>query len=253
MRKRVARLLIFVSYGGGLLLLILALLSVSIRIQDWIFRHRAERLFSDIQSIEVTHATLQQVSSLVVRWDSFGGFVKPCTEQDCDSNIGISEPTSWHNNPMFVRFIQVFLPFYRFLGGHPAIVRASIHVRNGVVQAKYYSLAIEAPTVVDADGRSLNYYVEGNISTEPQADSDDPVLQTVNKHPAYQVGSNGCLGCVEIHVIFNPTADPADVRRLSQINFSCLTRQHPCRTKEDIMPIAASEGAQEIQPTHPPS
>lgn len=249
MPKWAGRTLIVVTYGGGSLLLILILLSVSVRIQDWVFRRRVERLFSDIQSMDITHTTFQQVRSVAVQWDGSVGFVKPCTEQYRNFDAGISEPTSWHNNPMFVRFIRVFLPFYRFLGGHAAIVRASIHVRNGVVQAKYYSLAIEAPPVVDADGRSLTYYVEGGISTEPQAEASDPVLQAMNKHLAYQIGSNACLGCVEIHVIFTPSADPADVRRLSHINFSCLTRQHPCRTREDIMPFAASERPQKIQPS----
>jgi hypothetical protein len=250
MRKRVMRLLIFVAYGGGLLLLILVLLSVSVRIQEWVFRNRAEHLSIDIQSIDVTHTTFQQVSSILVRWDRSGGFVGPCSEQYCDFGIAISVPTIQRDNS---KLIPILLPFYRLLGGHPAIARANVNVRNGFVHAKHYSLAIEAPPIVGADGRSLTYYVEGNISTEPQAGANNPVRLPTNRDPEYQIGSNACLGCVEIHVKFTPSADPADVRRLSQINFSCLTRQHPCRTKEDIMPVAASERSQEIRPSNAPS
>jgi hypothetical protein len=54
---------------------------------------------------------------------------------------------------------------------------------------------------------------------------------------------------VGIHVKFTPAAVPADVRRLSQINFSCLTRQHPCRTREEIMPNATSGMSREMQPS----
>jgi hypothetical protein len=250
MRKRVVRLLILAMYSGGLLLLILAVLSVSVRIQDWVFRHRAERLFDDIQSIDITHSTFQDVSSIFVRLDRSGGFVGLCSEQHCDFGIAISEPTIWRDNS---KPIPILLRFYRLLGGHPAIARASINVRNGFVQAKHYSLAIEAPPVLGADGRSLTYYVEGNISTEPQANANDPVRLPMTSHPEYQIGSDACLGCVEIHVKFTSSADPADVRRLSHINFSCLTRQHSCRTKEDIMPIAASERSQELRPSNAPS
>jgi hypothetical protein len=246
MRERAARLLIVVTYGAGLLLLVLILLSASVRIEDWVFRHRAERLFNDIQSIDVTQSTFQQVGSIFVRWDSSGDFVQPCSEQRCDFETEIIEPAVWHNDSTF---FLIFLSFYRFLGGHPAIARANVVVQNGYVQAKHYSLSIEAPPVVGADGRSLIYYVEGNISTEPQTEANNPALQSVNGRPGYEIGSNACLGCVEIHVKFTPAALPADVRRLSQINFSCLTRQHPCCTREEIMPNAASGMSREIQPS----
>lgn len=250
MRRRVVRLLIFVAYSVGLLLLTLVALSVSVRIQNWVFRGRAERLLRDIQSMNITHTTFQQVSSIFLRWNGSGGFRAPCSEQRCDFGLAIVEPVVWRNNS---KLIPILLPFYRFLGGHPAIARVGVNVRNGIVEAKYYSLSIEAPPIVSADGRSLTYYLEANISTAPKIDVKDQGIQAINRHPTYQIGSNACLGCVEIRVTFTPAADPADVRRLSQINFSCLTRQRPCRTKEDIMPIAASEGLQEIQPSHAPS
>jgi hypothetical protein len=69
-------------------------------------------------------------------------------------------------------------------------------------------------------------------------------------HPEYAVGSpSGCYGCLEAHVVFTPYADPADVRRLMDINFSCLTRWHPCQKQEDILPTgwnaATAEGNSE--------
>jgi hypothetical protein len=154
----------------------------------------------------------------------------PTAEEEC---VVIA---TWHDNSS-----PLFVGFYRMLGGHPAVVRTEIKVRGGLVRAKRYSLAIEAPPFVGADGRSLTYYVEGNISTGPQADTYSPSQSAAIRQPEYQIGSNACLGCLEIHVSFTPSADPADVQRLSYINFACLTRQHACRTKQDIMPVAASE------------
>jgi hypothetical protein len=249
MRKRVPPPLVFAAFSAGLALLILVLLSVSVRIQDLAFRHRAERLFGDIESIDVTHATFREVASIFVRWDRFGGFVEPCSEQHCDFGAAIAGPIVWRDDS---KLVPILPRFYRLLGGHPAIARANVDVRNGLVQAKHYSLAIEAPPVLDADGRTLTYYLQGSISTERGADAKHPAQPPANGRLEYQIGSNACLGCLEIHVIFTLSADVADVRRLSYINFSCLTRQHPCRTKDDIMPFASSESSQEIQPSHSP-
>jgi hypothetical protein len=244
-----ARLIHLVTYAGDILLLFMVLLSGTIRIQDWIFRQSAERLFDEIQSIEIGHTSFQKTRSILNRWGNSGVLVEPCTQQQCEIDITISKPTIWRNSS---KFIPKMLPYYRFLGGHPAIVRADVHVWIGFVQAKHYSLAIEAPPFVSVDGRHLSQYVEGKISTEPEDDASHPVRQALDKHSEYQIGSNACLGCLEIHVTFTPAASSADVQRLSQINFSCLTRQHPCRTRGDLMPNAVSENSLEMQPSVAP-
>ncbi len=249
MGKRLLRPFLLIAYAGGIVLLFLILFFVSIRIQDLVFRHHAERLFEDVQSIEIAQTSFQKARLILNRWSNSGVFVEPCTEQQCEFDITISKPITWRDNSIS---IPKMLPLYRLLGGHPAIVRADIHVRNGFVRARDYSLAIEAPPIVGIDGRSLSYYVEGKISTEPEVDTNGPARQATDRHLGYQIGSNACLGCLEIHVKFAPTAGSADVRRLSQINFSCLTRQHPCRTKEDLMPNAVSENLLEIRPSDAP-
>lgn len=251
MHQGFVRLRDFIAYGVGSLLLVLILLSVAVRIQDWIFRNRAERLFAEIQSIDSHQTTFQQVGSIFERWHGSVSYPVPCSKEYCDFGIDISEPITWRNNS---KLVPMLLDFYRALGGHPAIIRATIKVRNGLVWTKGYSLAIEAPPVVGAGGRSYTYYLEGNILTEPQTvDTSSSVGPGMGRFPDYQIGSNACLGCLEIHVSFSPSANSVDVKRLSQINFSCLTRQRPCRTRADIMPTAASESSVEKHPSGAPS
>jgi hypothetical protein len=239
MRKRLLRLVVFLAYGSGSLLLILVLLSVAVRIQDWIFRDRAERLFNDIESIKPLHTTFGEMESIVAQWHGSGSYEVPCSKQNCQFSFGMVEPqVKWRDNS---RLFLMLLDFYRFLGGHPTIVWASVNVEDGVVSAKGYTLSVEAPPYVNSEGRLVTYSVQGTVSTVSQTNA----IILGMPDARYQIGSAACLGCWEIHVAFSPFADAADVRRLSHINFSCLTRQHPCRTRSDIMPIATSERLKE--------
>jgi hypothetical protein len=237
MRKGLLRVTDFLTWSGAALLLVLVLLFGWLRIQEWVFRHSAEQLFGEIQAVGF-HTTFQQLDSVFERWHGSVSYGTPCSKEACNFNIEIAEPITWRNDS---RLIPALLSIYRTLGGHPAVARAAIRVRNGFVEAKRYGLSIEAPQGVAEKGRTLTYYVEANILTKPRDETFDPDGLTTSRHPEYQIGSVGCLGCLEIHVFFTPSADLADVERLSRINFACLTRQHPCRTKEDIMPIAARE------------
>jgi hypothetical protein len=58
-------------------------------------------------------------------------------------------------------------------------------------------------------------------------------------HPNYLISRpGGCEICISGYVHFTPYADPGDIRRLMQLNLSCLTRIHPCLDQNDIMPAA---------------
>jgi hypothetical protein len=65
-------------------------------------------------------------------------------------------------------------------------------------------------------------------------------------HPEYYVSTgrptSSTLGAL---AEFTPYADPADVKRLMDIDFSCLTRWRPCQTGADIAPTAWNEATAE--------
>ena len=50
-----------------------------------------------------------------------------------------------------------------------------------------------------------------------------------------------CTSCRLGWVKFTPFADPKDVLRLTDLNFACLTRWHPCKEQADILPTAWKE------------
>lgn len=68
-------------------------------------------------------------------------------------------------------------------------------------------------------------------------------------HPEYDVGigrhTTGAFISVGAYADFTPYADPADVKRLMDIDFSCLTRWHSCETGADIAPTAWNEATAE--------
>jgi hypothetical protein len=54
-------------------------------------------------------------------------------------------------------------------------------------------------------------------------------------HPDYAIGRPGCSICVYGWVRFSPHADPADLRRITQLDVSCLTRWRPCVSQIEVM------------------
>lgn len=51
---------------------------------------------------------------------------------------------------------------------------------------------------------------------------------------------------------FTPYADATDVSRLMQFNLDCITRWHPCRTQQDIMPTVWAQVQREEQLPYEP-
>jgi len=61
-------------------------------------------------------------------------------------------------------------------------------------------------------------------------------------HPDYAIGQpGGCEGCVMGWTKFTAYADPADVRRLTQLDLSRLTRWHSCLNQSDMIAAASSQ------------
>jgi hypothetical protein len=66
-----------------------------------------------------------------------------------------------------------------------------------------------------------------------------PINPQLKLHSNYVIGRpSGCKICVEGWTKFTPYAEPSDVRRLMNMDLSCLTRWHPCVSQSDILPTA---------------
>jgi hypothetical protein len=85
------------------------------------------------------------------------------------------------------------------------------------------------------DGTRVEYTLMGSVGT-------DSLTWISPRHPEYQIGGpTACTSCKMGWVKFTPFADPRDISRLSDINFSCITRWRPCTEQADILPTAWKE------------
>lgn len=108
-----------------------------------------------------------------------------------------------------------------------------IRVRRNVVWGTGIRALIVSSAGRTVDGHRYDFTLIG------EAGSGSPMVIS-SLHPEYEMDSwSGC--CIDAQVIFTPYTDPTDVNRLMDINFSCLTSWHPCKTKADILPTAWNE------------
>jgi hypothetical protein len=250
-----------------LLLALFVLLSVTLaasQIEQHIFRHRAELLLAEIQSLQLRKTPWLNVQQLFKPWAAKMKFADQCNESECSFEITLNEFVFnfISSNPLFVRlddyirwrlklsymngplagFEAVALRLYMALGGQPATVNATVGMIDGIVSSKAFGLktliypqvmrsffALRGPDFLWASASTVSRI--NHVSGSPEAE--------LTLHPNYVIGGpDGCVGCVAGWVNFTPDTNPADVHRLMDFNLSCLTRVLPCRTQLDIMPKA---------------
>jgi hypothetical protein len=234
MRRWILRPLAWLFVG---LLLATILLAGAIRLDLYVLRWRGERLQADIRALELRKSTYADARRLRDRWfdNTQEGVCRPSW---CDLNIFV-------NNADF-KYLQFFLnhprvlAVYHALGGRGAGVYAFIQVRDNVLWGKGINLSIET-FETEPDGRHVQYQLEGSIGTQ------DRLTWISHRHPDYVIGRpTGCMGCKDGWVQFTPFADPQVVLRLTDLNFSCITRWKQCTERVDILPTAWKEVRAEV-------
>jgi hypothetical protein len=239
--SRFLRLRRVLNYGAVSLVLVCLIAVAALHVQERILRYRAEKLLADIQSLELRKASFADARDVFRRWGKWGEFDRPCRPAHCNLQITLSdfpydlpEKYAWrislHRAAMFV-------------GAHPARVTATIVIDDAIVWGKGFDVGIDAPPYAEAGGLATDndYMLAGSAESRSRFDAFDRPA-TVLLHPNYVIGKpSGCEICVAVYAEFTPYADSHDVQRLMQFNFSCLTRWKPCRTQNDIMPVAWRE------------
>lgn len=212
--------------------MIFLVLAAAIRMDQYALRWRGERLLSDIRSLELRKSTYADARRVMDRWrdESKEGVCRPSW---CDFDISLGDFLLRH--VVFLHDHPRAFDTYRRLGGRYAWVLSSIRVRDGIVWEKNIQLYVGSTSVPEPDGSRFDFTLIGRAGTN-RLDWVSP------RHPEYRIGSpGGCSGCREGYVLFTPFADPADVRRLMDMNFDCVTRWHPCTEQADILPTAWKE------------
>lgn len=234
MGKKIARVL---AWFSAAVLASILLLAAAIRVDQYVLRYRAERLQSDIRSLELRKSTFADARRLEDRWFD-NTREKVCRPSWCDLDISVNNASArrlgFLLNHLAVRAI------YHSLGGRVAGAHAFIQVRDNIVWGKGIGLSIETLDT-EPDGRRVEYELMGSIGT------DSSPLWVRAPHPEYAIGGpTACTSCVEGWVKFTPFADPRDVLRLTDLNFACITRWRHCTKQADTLPTAWRELQAEI-------
>ena len=259
---------------NGLLVLLLSLCALllltilAIQIKQHIFRHRVERLLSEIQALELRKTPWQEAQTQFQQWNANRRYDDPCDAHKCSFEIVLNDfvlGDVYGNNAFvvldnYIRWrlklsydVGPFEHLHLFLlgasmhvGARPARVVARIRMRDGIVWGKAIAMYIETYR------GSSQYELAAEVYSVPRFDRYgggwiDPQLLL---HSNYDINRpSGCDGCVSGWVKFTPYAALVDVHRLMQLNLSCLTRWHPCLTQSDIMPAAWAQHLAEDSPT----
>ena len=228
-------------------------------------RNRAEHLLADIRSLELRKATFADAQTIFERWRRWGAYKnvsdqwydpeRECTEEDCSFRVTLRDPFM-----AVTDFLSRYnlagklwgrpLEWYQQVGGRPAIVVAVVTVEERVVWGKWLGTLISVPPSARVEGRPADLIVEMTSVPRFYTWGSYPWTRewpSRRLHPEYLItGPTGCKpNCIKVEVLFTPYADHSDVEKLIDIDFSCLTRWTPCHTKEDIVPVAMAQDAQD--------
>jgi hypothetical protein len=230
MRQRVLRVLAWLL---GSVIAAVLLLAGAIRLDQYHLRNQAERLLSDVRSLELRSSAYADARHVIDRWSDEARQPGPCRADWCDAEISL-DSFAWGHSAFLAKH-QTLIDLYRRIGGRPAHVSASIRVRNNIIWGKSFSETVESRCSGEPFRERFCLTLIGTIRTEAPR-------RPRFSHPEYEIGGpSGCEGCIAGWVKFTPYANPADVWRLSDINLSCITRWHPCETQADILPSVWKE------------
>jgi hypothetical protein len=240
---------------------LLILIVFSSQIEQHIFRHRGERLLAETQALELRKTSWSEALQKFQHWGGAEKFSDICNDHECTVEIHLSEPVynfvsrsfffvhlddylRWRfrlNYQMgpFVRAENALLHLYLHAGGRPAVVSSFVGMQEGIVWNKEFGIYLETFAHGDPNVWEGVYALSADIRTVSNFSEDESRNPQLTLHSNYVINRpGGCEICVLGWVHFSPYADPIDMKRLMTLNLSCLTRFHPCRTQQDIMPDA---------------
>jgi len=236
--------LVFVACYAALLLYV--------QVSERVMRHRAERLLAEMRGLQVGKSAWADLQRIRTRWGAWGNYEGTCTEEHCDYTVSFADVSGgW----LFARVVS-------FLGhGHLAEVFLNVRVEQGIAKQSSFTLWVEVPKGYGTrwereQPQEPGYvpYSSGEYALKARASSRLEIAYPCCywpdsvPHPNYVLRKpSGCANCLAILTDFLPQAPLADRLRLTDFNFSCITRWKPCSDEEDIMPEAGAEFAQQRQ------
>jgi hypothetical protein len=237
-------------------ILLLAGVSIYLRVEQHRFRRQAERLLSDVRDLELKRADAAQVRLIVRKW----GFEEwgqrpgvPCTTDDCIYQLRLLPPARANNlaDPFMAGEAARVLEWF---GLRPTVVWTWLRVRGGALRWVSFDVwtlgrgcgEISCTLLAKADTSGESGW---SSRQRPEAKLRNSLL-----HPDYLVGAfpavlnadTGGSPSVIIWAELSPDASAADMSRLMRFDLSCLTRLRSCR-EQDLMPTVWAQTVEDTR------
>jgi hypothetical protein len=226
---------------------------VVVQVQERLFRHKAEQLLADFQSIRLQQSTWQDAQSFMRRWGAWGNYSGSCTASFCDYEIRLTDAqrnvADHLSERLYNLFIDLQIPtIWEHLGDHGPKMSMDFTVSNGYIVRADVSFGVYVPphqaSFTDDYSFDMAMIAESRFSLSDTKErgkwhlgSEDQLVD----HPDYEVGRpGGCMFCEFGFITYTPYLPKPEVDRLTAFNFSCITRLRPCVQLGDLLPASAS-------------
>ena len=186
------------------------------------------------------------------RWGQWGHYDGTCTPTNCRYLVTLEDISAKLYEIPVLEKVREKLPrdafrrVYSLLGGKSATFQASFIVQDGNIWRTTAELMLQidpSPFVQDDSVYELVYTAQSRQSLNGEPHEGHSILgndEQVSDHPDYKVGRPGaCEGCIAATATYTLQSTPDEIRRLTNIQFSCLTPVRRCRTIADVNPEAS--------------
>ena len=217
------RILRIAAFSACVLLLVTVAL---VRMQQCLLRWRAERLLSDIRSLQLGKSTWADAQKIMTRWKKWGSYNGSCSEEQCRFLSDL-------RGPQCSPFLYGLMRALPLLATRDSGIEADLEVIHGIVWAKDFAVYLVVAGGISSD--DYGYVLLASARTVWRTAEFN--RYTAANHPDYVVGHpGGCEGCKAVYARFTPFVAPSEARDLMDFNFDCLTRLFQCKDQIDIMP-----------------
>ena len=217
-------------------------LAVLVHVRESVVRSRSEAMYAEFLKLHLGETTKADIEVLRGRFAGSLSENVDCGRTQCEYTIGnVWGYSRWL---LLTRLAHGHMPSSQLTLETTGNLLSSASFSVGVWVPKGYGTREERTRLSDPDYvpySSGEYQLFGRaslVSTLPDT--------RLTANPDYRVwGPSGCSNCLAIWVSALPSLAPAKRAEVFDINFNCMTRWSMCTDKEDIMPTAGRELAEE--------
>ena len=217
-----------------------------VQLQQRLLRHRAEQLHADILALQLHPGTFTDLQRLQTRWGSHASYHGECTPHHCNYEIGLEDALTG-----FFSRHEHFPPLWAMqalshIGARDTFAFAEVRIHDNRMWGADFGLTTSV-VPQQSLGEDYLYALSASIDYGPHLDSRNDYSAAALRR-GYGIGKpDACTGCVTGWVHLTPAASEADIRRLNDIQFACITTWRECIDQQDIMPGAWKQYGQSSQ------